>query len=107
MHTVWGPAPFNVGYIGAPLSTAISFNLIALATAVYIWLYDPRTAWHPLNRAQLMEGKQLRLLVKLGLALRSDSEHDKRENQEEANETDKSEDDARRDFVVQEACSAA
>ncbi|KAF9242289.1 mate-domain-containing protein [Melanogaster broomeanus] len=46
---VWGPAPFRLGFIGAPIATAISYNLIAISSVVYGVCFVPRTAWHPLS----------------------------------------------------------
>jgi hypothetical protein len=42
---VWGPAPLGMGFVGAPLATAISFDLIAVLSiiaAVYIHIRDTR-----------------------------------------------------------------
>jgi len=42
---VWGPAPLGMGFVGAPLATGLSFDLIAilsLIAAVYIHLRDTR-----------------------------------------------------------------
>ncbi|PCH45028.1 MATE efflux protein [Wolfiporia cocos MD-104 SS10] len=62
---VWGPAPIRLGFIGAPIATALSFNLISLASIVYgIW-FVPRTAWYPLSRRCFTS---LGVLVHLGLA---------------------------------------
>jgi hypothetical protein len=62
---VWGPPAIRLGFIGAPISTAISFNVIALATATYIMFFDPRKAWHPLTRSIF---QNLGILVRLGAA---------------------------------------
>ncbi|KAF8322158.1 multidrug/Oligosaccharidyl-lipid/Polysaccharide flippase [Clavulina sp. PMI_390] len=62
---VWGPQSIRLGFIGAPLSTVISFNLIAISTAMYIWIWDPRKAWHPVSMSMF---QNLRLLVELGVA---------------------------------------
>lgn len=63
--TVWGPKPIRLGFIGAPLATAISFNLVSLASIIYGVFYIPTTAWHPLNRRCFTN---LGVLVQLGLA---------------------------------------
>lgn len=65
MHTVWGPEPIRLGYIGAPISTAFSFNLIAMLTLIYGLFYAPREAWQPLSSNIF---KSLGLLVQLGSA---------------------------------------
>jgi MATE family multidrug resistance protein len=62
---VWGPAPVRLGYIGAPISTAISFNLISICTIIYAVFFAPREAWHPLTTKSF---KSLGVLVQLGLA---------------------------------------
>ena len=62
---VWGPAPIRLGFIGAPIATAISFNLISLASVIYGVFFVPRTAWHPLSRRCFTS---LGVLVQLGLA---------------------------------------
>jgi hypothetical protein len=33
---VWGPEKYNLGFIGVPLSAAVSHNMLALLTASYI-----------------------------------------------------------------------
>ncbi|KAG8682853.1 hypothetical protein FRC09_016486, partial [Ceratobasidium sp. 395] len=52
-------------FIGAPIATAISFNLISLFSVLYGIFYTPRTAWHPICRRSF---KSLGTLVQLGLA---------------------------------------
>ncbi|KAI0252928.1 mate-domain-containing protein [Lactifluus subvellereus] len=61
---VWGPEPIALGFIGAPLATAISFNLISIAFVVYGIFFAPRTAWHPFSRRSFTN---LGILVRLGL----------------------------------------
>ncbi|KIL62651.1 hypothetical protein M378DRAFT_165478 [Amanita muscaria Koide BX008] len=61
---VWGPAPIRLGYIGAPLATAISFNLISIASIIYGVFFAPTTAWHPISRRMFTS---LGVLVRLGL----------------------------------------
>jgi Na+-driven multidrug efflux pump len=63
--SVWGPDGVRLGYIGAPLATGLSFNLIALCTLIYAVAFAPRVAWHPIGRASF---KNLGILVQLGLA---------------------------------------
>ncbi|KAF8150627.1 mate-domain-containing protein [Crassisporium funariophilum] len=62
---VWGPDPIRLGFIGAPIATAISFNLISIASIVYGIFYAPHTAWHPLSRRMFTS---LGVLVQLGLS---------------------------------------
>lgn len=62
---VWGPKPIALGFIGAPIATAISFNLVSLVSIAYGVWFVPRTAWHPLSRRSFTN---LGLLVQLGLA---------------------------------------
>jgi len=47
---VWGPEPIRLGFIGAPLATAISFNLVSLLSIIYGIFFVPKTAWHPFSR---------------------------------------------------------
>ncbi|KAG6860467.1 hypothetical protein C0995_010758 [Termitomyces sp. Mi166 len=62
---VWGPPSIRLGFIGAPIATAISFNLVSLMSIVYGVFYVPKTAWHPLGRRMFTS---LGVLVHLGLA---------------------------------------
>ncbi|KAF9476806.1 MATE efflux family protein [Pholiota conissans] len=62
---VWGPEPIRLGFIGAPIATAISFNLISLLSILYGIFYAPRTAWHPLSRRMFTS---LGILINLGLS---------------------------------------
>ncbi|KAM6496606.1 MATE efflux family protein [Amanita muscaria] len=61
---VWGPAPIRLGFIGAPIATAISFNLISIASIIYGVFFAPTTAWHPISRRMFTS---LGVLVRLGL----------------------------------------
>ena len=66
---VWGPAPVNLGFIGAPIATAVSFNLVALASFAYGVLFVPKTAWHPLHNGGWRRSvRGLGVLVQLGLS---------------------------------------
>ncbi|KIP09793.1 hypothetical protein PHLGIDRAFT_116113 [Phlebiopsis gigantea 11061_1 CR5-6] len=62
---VWGPEPVRLGFIGAPIATAISFNLISLCSVIYGVWFIPHTAWHPICRRSFTS---LGVLVQLGLA---------------------------------------
>ncbi|EPS96474.1 hypothetical protein FOMPIDRAFT_1018837 [Fomitopsis schrenkii] len=62
---VWGPESIRLGFIGAPIATAVSFNLISLASIVYGIFFVPRTAWYPIGRRSFTS---LGVLVHLGLA---------------------------------------
>jgi MATE family multidrug resistance protein len=61
---VWGPEPIALGFIGAPLATAISFNLISIASIIYGIFFVPNTAWHPFSRRSFTS---LGVLVRLGM----------------------------------------
>lgn len=59
---VWGPAPVNLGFIGAPIASSISFNLMALISIAYGRFFIAPTAWHPINSLCFQElGKLFRL----------------------------------------------
>lgn len=62
---VWGPEPVRLGFIGAPIATAISFNLISLMSILYGIYFAPRHAWHPISRKMFTN---LGLVTRLGLA---------------------------------------
>ncbi|KAJ3567383.1 hypothetical protein NP233_g6401 [Leucocoprinus birnbaumii] len=62
---VWGPESVRLGFIGAPLATAISFNLISVLYIIYGVFFVPKTAWHPISR-QMFSG--LGVLIRLGLS---------------------------------------
>ncbi len=62
---VWGPEPIRLGFIGAPLATAISFNLISLLSIIYGIFFVPKTAWYPLSR-RMFTG--LGVVVQLGIS---------------------------------------
>jgi MATE family multidrug resistance protein len=62
---VWGPEPVRIGFIGAPIATSISFNLISISSVIYGIFFVERTAWHPISMRSFTG---LGCLVKLGLA---------------------------------------
>ncbi|KAG6915212.1 hypothetical protein DXG01_012683 [Tephrocybe rancida] len=62
---VWGPPSIRLGFIGAPIATAISFNLVSLLSLAYGIMYVPRKAWYPIGRRSFTS---LGVLVHLGLA---------------------------------------
>ncbi|KAK2459611.1 hypothetical protein APHAL10511_008366 [Amanita phalloides] len=62
---VWGPRTIRLGFIGAPLATAISFNLVSIASIIYGIFFVPRTAWYPLSK-RIFTG--LGVLMQLGLS---------------------------------------
>lgn len=62
---VWGPEPIRLGFIGAPIASAISNTLVTLISIVYGVYYVPRTAWHPLSRRMFTN---LGVLAKLGIS---------------------------------------
>lgn len=63
--TVLGPAPIRLGFIGAPIASAISFSLVSLISLLYGVLFVPRTAWHPISSRMF---SNLGVLVRLGLS---------------------------------------
>ncbi|CAA7268525.1 unnamed protein product [Cyclocybe aegerita] len=70
---VWGPPSIRLGFIGAPIATAISFNLIALLSIAYGVLYTPPTAWSPISLTRdslkkIFSLKALSVLTQLGLS---------------------------------------
>ncbi|KAG1744263.1 MATE efflux family protein [Suillus lakei] len=62
---VWGPESVRIGFIGAPIATSISLNLISISSVIYGFFYVERTAWHPISMRSFTG---LGCLVKLGLA---------------------------------------
>ena len=62
---MWGPKPFGLGFIGAPIATAISFNLISICSIVYGLFFVPRTAWAPLSHKAFTN---IPVILRLGLA---------------------------------------
>lgn len=62
---VWGPDRIRLGFIGAPLATSISFNLITILYIIYGVYLAPRTAWHPVTRECF---NNLGYLFKIGCA---------------------------------------
>ncbi|KAF9242288.1 MATE efflux family protein [Melanogaster broomeanus] len=46
---VWGPDPVRLGFIGAPIATSISYNLISIASIIYGLFFVEKTAWHPIS----------------------------------------------------------
>jgi MATE family multidrug resistance protein len=62
---VWGPEPIRLGFIGAPIATSVSYNLVSITSVIYGVFFVERTAWHPLSRRSF---SSLGLLVQLGLA---------------------------------------
>lgn len=71
---VWGPGPFSrfrLGFIGAPIASGISRNLMAVTYLVHGWLYAPPEPWSPLTREnipRILDPKALGLLFRLGCA---------------------------------------
>ena len=47
--SVWGPESIRLGFIGAPIATSISYNLISVASVFYGIFFVERTAWHPIS----------------------------------------------------------
>lgn len=61
---VWGPDPIRLGFIGAPIATSVSYNLVSVASVIYGVFFVEKTAWHPLSTRCFTS---LGLLVQLGL----------------------------------------
>ncbi|KAH7911169.1 MATE efflux family protein [Hygrophoropsis aurantiaca] len=62
---VWGPNSIRLGFIGAPIATAISFNLVSITSVAYGVFFVKRTAWHPISKRSFTN---LGVLVQLGLS---------------------------------------
>ncbi|KAH7325381.1 multidrug/Oligosaccharidyl-lipid/Polysaccharide flippase [Rhizoctonia solani] len=62
---VLGPQPFRLGFIGAPIATSISFNLISVCSILYGFLYTSGLAWHPIGRRSF---QSLGSVFRLGMA---------------------------------------
>ncbi|KAG1836277.1 mate-domain-containing protein [Suillus subalutaceus] len=65
LELLWGPESVRIGFIGAPIATSISFNLISISSVIYGIFYVEKTAWHPISMRSFTG---LDCLVKLGLA---------------------------------------
>jgi len=46
---VWGPEPVRLGFIGAPIASSISYNLVSIASVIYGVFFVRKTAWHPIT----------------------------------------------------------
>ena len=57
--------PLGLSFRGAPIATAISFNLVAVTSLLYGYFFVPRTAWTPIGRG-IWQGWGL--LCQLGIA---------------------------------------
>ena len=62
---MWDPEPIRLGFIGAPIASALTLSLISLTSLIHGAYLMPRTAWHPLTMQMFTN---LGVLVKLGLA---------------------------------------
>ncbi|KAG6883842.1 hypothetical protein C0993_003467 [Termitomyces sp. T159_Od127] len=62
---VWGPRSVRLGFIGAPIATAISYYIISFASYFYGRYLVPRTAWYPLSIRMFND---LGILIRLGLS---------------------------------------
>ncbi|KAJ1302166.1 hypothetical protein OPQ81_000994 [Rhizoctonia solani] len=59
---VWGPEPIRLGFIGAPIASSISFDLMALIYVIHAYFINSPEAWHPINHLCFQElGKLFRL----------------------------------------------
>ncbi|SCV69552.1 BQ2448_2572 [Microbotryum intermedium] len=62
---VWGPESIRLGFIGAPISTAISMNVMFIVSVIYAVLRAPRDAWGGFSKEVFHD---LGLNITLGLA---------------------------------------
>ena len=65
--------PLGLSFPGAPLATALSFNLVSAASIFYGYYYAPHTAWSPITRESFKSvtgeiWKGWGLLARLGIA---------------------------------------
>ncbi|KAL8280344.1 hypothetical protein RQP46_007261 [Phenoliferia psychrophenolica] len=67
---VWGPESIKIGFVGAPLATAISMNSMFVVSLVYAYFYAPREAWGGFSWAIMHD---LGINIRLGLAVTSAS----------------------------------
>lgn len=66
---VWGPPSTNLGFVGAPIATAISFTAMATILLFYCAFYAPRTCWPGWpSAAQFFERRGLRHNLAFGIA---------------------------------------
>ena len=42
--------PLKLSFEGAQIATALSFNIVSLASILYAYFFVPRTAWAPIGR---------------------------------------------------------
>lgn len=69
LSPVWGPEPIRLGFIGAPIATAISFNLISVLSIAYGVLYTSHTgAWAPIQLKRILKPGPLGVIARLGLS---------------------------------------
>lgn len=62
---VWGPPATRIGFVGAPLATAISMDLMAVVAILYSYLFVPRDAWGGISMDIFSD---LGINIRLGLA---------------------------------------
>ncbi|KAK4052808.1 ethionine resistance protein [Microbotryomycetes sp. JL201] len=62
---VWGPEPLRLGFIGAPIASALSMHCMFLTSIVYAVWFAPRDAWGGFSKDIF---RNLGLNIKLGLA---------------------------------------
>ncbi|KAF7334239.1 RNA helicase [Mycena sanguinolenta] len=56
---VWGPEPFRLGFIGAPIATACAFNLVCLLNICYGVFFCPPNSMASLLAPQLHQPRRL------------------------------------------------
>ncbi|KAE9382531.1 mate-domain-containing protein, partial [Gymnopus androsaceus JB14] len=67
MTVTLGMSPYlHLGFDGAPLSTSISYNLVALSSVICGWKIELRSAWYPIS-TRALHPSGLATLLHLGL----------------------------------------
>ncbi|KAG6919085.1 hypothetical protein DXG01_009338 [Tephrocybe rancida] len=61
---VWGPEPIRLGFIGAPISTVVSYIFVSFISIFYGAFVLPHVAWHPISSKMFT---RLGFLFRLGL----------------------------------------
>ena len=67
-QTVWGPDSVRLGFIGAPIATAISLNLTSILYTFYGLWFTSKVAWHPVSKECLHDLHRLFRLGSAGVA---------------------------------------
>ncbi|KAG6849901.1 hypothetical protein H0H93_003915 [Arthromyces matolae] len=62
---VWGPEFVRLGFIGAPIASALTLCIVSLTSFIHGAYLIPQTAWHPLSVKMF---SNLGILLRLGLS---------------------------------------